>query len=296
MLKQRLILVLLCVTCFSLAIWLQASETRRDEAAQRSDSFLSLVLGDGRKLFANEVFAKADAYFHRGNYPSIFDVNAKKEENHMSDEAVRDEQASEEEHNHEGHDHADEPAHKEKPAGPPARDWIEAFGQKFQASTHLHLEEGAEKEMLPWLKLAAELDPQNIEAYVVSSYWLIRLKRVDDAEQFLREGLRRNPGNVEILHELGWLYFKERKDFNRARNIWGLARAQWHKTEESKEEPDKQLLRGILGGLFKLELEAGNPNAAIETLKQLKVVSPMPESIQRLIDELATKGALPPPQ
>src|SRR5262249_37768508 len=158
---------------------------------------LALMLGDGRKMFANQMFAEADAYFHRGNYPSIFDVNARKEEHHMKGGA-------EEEHEHD--EHHDE--HEEEEGPPPPRDWIEAFGRHFYPSVHVHLKEGEQREMLPWFRFSAELDPHRIDTYTVASYWLERLGKVDEATDFLRDGLRANPGDPEILTELGRLFFK----------------------------------------------------------------------------------------
>jgi len=51
------------------------------------------------------------------------------------------------------------------------------------------------------------MDPQKIETYTVGSYFMRRhLNRPREAEAFLREGLRNNPGSYEILFELGRLY------------------------------------------------------------------------------------------
>ncbi len=285
MLKQRLILVLLLVSCFSLAIYLHSLQVTRDEKTGRSEGFLALLLGDGRQLFSNELFSKADAYFHRGNYPSIFDRNTRKEENHMSE-------ASHDAHEQGGEHHEEE--HEDVPA---TRDWIEALGQKFRVSAHVHLEKGEEREMLPWLRLSAGLDPHNIEAYTVSAYWLReRLKKVDEAEQFLREGLRQNPNNPDILNELAWLYFENRKDFNRARNLWRVALHQWHQIEDSKKEPDIKLERGILDGLVEVELATGQPGKAVEYLQQIKGISPNPDSVQKRIDQLNSTGSLTRPK
>ncbi|HEU5125560.1 MAG TPA: hypothetical protein VFW05_16020 [Verrucomicrobiae bacterium] len=287
MLRQRLILILLFVGCFSLAIWLDAKQSERDQAG-KSSSFLALAFGDGRKLFANSTFAKADAYFHRGNYPSIFEINARREENHMSGEAAQGEAGhAEGDHEHEGHEHEE---HEEGP--PPSLDWIEAFGKHFRASVHVHLEKGEEREMLPWLQLSVELDPQSIEAYTVAAYWLSeRLGKVDEAEQFLRQGLRANPKNPDILNELASLYLKHRHDPDRARNLWKLALRRWNEVEKPKEKPNDFLLDQILGGLFQVELQQGHTNQAIEYLEQMKAASPKPDQIQKKIDELkSTQG------
>src|SRR6266566_9603446 len=67
-----LILLLLIGTCFSLSTILQP---RAATWSGRHDSgnVLKVLLGDGRRLFANHFFVKADVYFHSGYYPSIFD-------------------------------------------------------------------------------------------------------------------------------------------------------------------------------------------------------------------------------
>ena len=78
------------------------------------------------------------------------------------------------------------------------------------------------REILPWLKLSAEMDPKRIDTYVTASYWLrTRLDKPDEAEQFLREGLRANPDSYEILLELGRVYFYNKNNSRVARNILG---------------------------------------------------------------------------
>ena len=53
---------------------------------------------------------------------------------------------------------------------------------------------------MPWLQISQELDPHRVDTYLVTAYWLRnRMHKVNEAEQFLREGLRANPGNAAIL-------------------------------------------------------------------------------------------------
>ena len=70
--------------------------------------------------------------------------------------------------------------------GPP-RDWIERFGRHFIITEHTHLAGKNRSEILPWLKLSAELDPQKIETYTVAAFWLRDLGKIKEAERFLRE-------------------------------------------------------------------------------------------------------------
>ncbi len=266
-------LVLLVVMSFSLATVLQPRQPALAHDAPTSGNVLALLLGDARKMFAQQMFAKADAYFHRGNYPSIFDLTQQHEENHMAGES-----------HHTDGDHDED--HDDAPA--PATDWIESFGRHFYPTVHVHLQDGEEREMLPWLRIASELDPQSIETYVVTAYWLRdRLNRVDEAEQILRTGLHANPNSPELLYELGRLFYENRKDNRRARNVWSFALRRWHEVEEPKPTPDKVLLAQLLGGLGRIEHQDGHVAAAIGYLKQLKEISPSPEQIQKQIDQLA---------
>jgi len=109
------------------------------------------------------------------------------------------------------------------------KDWIARFGGHFRVNQHTHLDQGAEaQEILPWLKLAADTNPQMIETYTVAAYWLRKnVRNPKEAEAFLREGLRNNPGNCEILFALGQIYNEDYHDTNRARNVWLAALQRW---------------------------------------------------------------------
>src|SRR5260370_28350202 len=180
------ILAVLAATCFSVATVLEGRVSnwrRRGE----SDSVLKVLLGDGRRLFANHFFLEADVYFHSGYYPSIFDRReAPKDTRHLTSE-----EGSPEEEAHE----------KEMQFLGPPRDWIERFGRHFMVTEHTHLEGGNEREILPWLRLSAELDPQRVETYTVAAYWLRKLGDVAEAERFLRQGLPATPHSYEIPFE-----------------------------------------------------------------------------------------------
>ena len=275
--RAKLILVLLLVACLSLATCLQPLQPARKNNSGQSGNILALLLGDARKMFAQQMFAKADAYFHRGNYPSIFDQTPRHEENHMASETHHDE--------HGDGDHDDD----EAPA--PAHDWIESFGRHFYPTVHVHLKEGEEREMLPWLRVAIELDPHSIGTYTATAYWLgDRLNKVDEAEQFLRDGLRANPGSPDLIYELGRLLYQKRNDSAHAENLWLFALRRWREVEQPKEQPNVELLRNLLGGLARIETQEGHYNEAIGHMKQWKEISPSPEQIQKQIDQISKQA------
>src|ERR1035437_5891199 len=67
-----LILLLLLVGCFSLATLLQPAATALSKDGQ-SEGVMKILMGDGRKIFAEHFFTEEDVTFHSGYYPSIFD-------------------------------------------------------------------------------------------------------------------------------------------------------------------------------------------------------------------------------
>lgn len=141
--------------------------------------------------------------------------------------------------------------------------------------------------MLPWLKLAIELDPKRVETYVVSAYWLRgSLKQVDEAERLLRDGLRQLPGQPELLFELGRIYLEDRKDVTRARNVWQLALKNLPVTEAGQEDSNVFLRAQLLGNLASLEEKHGSKSEAIGHLERLRTISPNKDGITKWIEAI----------
>src|SRR6185369_3664012 len=129
------ILLLLGAACFSLATMVQP---RAADWSKRGDSgnVLKVLLGDGRRLFANHFFVKADVSFHSGYYPSIFDqAQAPKGSRHMTQS-----------HDEHGANEAEEEHERRMNFMGAPRDWIERFGRHFIIAEHTHLAQGTEKE------------------------------------------------------------------------------------------------------------------------------------------------------
>lgn len=276
-----LVLLLLLAATFSLATVLQPRVEKWTRRTGR-DSLLEVVLGDGRRLFANHFFVKADVSFHSGYYPSIFDqAKAPKDSKHMT--------------GHEGED-AEEQHEREMAFLETPRDWIDRFGRHFMITEHKHLEGKEEREILPWLKISSNLDPQRIETYTVAAYWLRKeLGKPAEAEKFLREGLRHNPGNYEILFELGRLNSENYTNATVARNLWELALRGWHQSEDKKKEPDMHALEEITVHLGRLEEQAGRWEKAIEYLGTAAKCSPVPGVLLKQIEELKQRLTNAPP-
>lgn len=296
--SPKLMFALLIALAYTLGTATYLRAVNRADAAQPDEGAFKKLLGDGRRLFAGQFVEMADVYFHSGMYPSIFDRanNAKGPKavtSEASEHAEHEEHAAHEHDDHDGHEHGDHDDHDDEHAKamtPVAENWLESFIHRFRITKHTHLSNGNEREILPWLKLAIELDPQSIETYTTAAYWLRRdLQQPEQAELVLREGLRNNPTNHELLFEMGLLYKENKQDHERARNLWLAAIKCWEQQSEEARQDDGRTLSKIASNLGKLEDEDGNYEQAIKDFELAKPYSPQPEAIQDWIDRIRAK-------
>lgn len=299
-------MIALLVSCFGLAAHLQPqfqlmqlSDDRQSwevnlhgqlkplRFSRADGDIFKVALGDSRRMFANSFYVKADEYYHSGYYPSIFDDNAAFQTTHMAaDTGAVNSKNSGDEHGFLG----------------PTRNWIDAFGRHFFPDVHTHLDAGGAdslsdsdevREILPWLKLSADLDPDNFQTYTVTAFWLRqRMNNPHEAEAVLHEGLRNCPGSPDILFELGRLFSESYHDTNRTRNVWESGVQNWLKTYPKlgeEEQKDSQLvMEQLTTHLGKLEEVADNLPKAIDWLKAAQKVSgagsqkPLQEQISAL--------------
>ncbi len=280
-------LIALLVLCFGLAAYLETWFQSWQGSRTKSADVLNTLLGDSRRMFANHFYVKADEYYHSGFYPTIFDNHQHFETPHMAADtgAVQ------------SNNHGEDTGFMGQP-----RDWIDAFSRHFIPNHHTHLDEGgpaddlsdteAVGEILPWLKLSTELDPNNVQTYVVTAYWLrVRMNKTAEAEQVLREGLRQNPRSYEILFELGRLYSESKHDVTRARNVWELGARYWQELDAKEQEENPLPYEQITAHLGQLEEDAGNWQAAIKWYQIAQKHSLTPDALQKGIDEIRLKMA-----
>src|SRR5207344_2659625 len=97
------------------------------------------------------------------------------------------------------------------------------------------------------------------------------------------EGLQNNPGNYEILFELGEVYFADYHDPNRARNVWVAALRSWNKQKVEDKATTTEAYEKITANIGHLEDLAGNWLTAIQYFELAKQVSPNPDALQKQI-------------
>jgi hypothetical protein len=287
-------LMLLLTVCFTLAtlfvpraVWWNTVPRAADwgQSQSQPDNVFKLLFGQGRRLFANQFFIMADVSFHSGYYPSIFD---RQETDH--DVATPAHGKTE-----------DADSTSDDFLGPPP-DWIAALDRNFVPNRHTHLDAGGPtgheksstvQEILPWLKLSSDMNPQMIENYTVGAYWLRRLHKPDDARDFLFEGLHNNPGNSELLFDLGWLYEENFQDTNRACNVWMAGLRCWEAQSAAAKTNDQARLvyEETAMNLARVESAKGHWPEVVKYLKMVKTVSPNPDAIQKQIEDAEKKAA-----
>lgn len=284
-------LSLLAAATFSCATALQSRFVAIQARNPDRDDPLAAFLGEGRRLFASHAYAKADVYLHRGFYPSIFDQHDDQAEHRHDGE-----------HGHEGgasplaaaagDDGCEACCPHDRPQAV-ALDWIERHGRKHRPTEHVHLggansePENVEREILPWLALSARLDPEQAETFMVGAFWLRKAGKPAEAERFLKDGLRANPGHPAILFELGRSRFRA-GDAAQARTLWETAWRLWTVRYGALQDDDRdtQTASLILLHLATLESREGQPDKAVGWLETLLPMAVSPDRIKERIADV----------
>ena len=144
-------------------------------------------------------------------------------------------------------------------------------------TVHTHLDDARSREVLPRLRMAADMDPHEIDTYVTASYWLRRtLNKPEEAEEFLREGQRANPDSFEILLELGYVDDSNRHHYKDARQLFELALQKWEKQDAAGLKPSPKSHDEILDAIVRTDDEQNDLPQKLADLKALKAVARNP--------------------
>jgi tetratricopeptide (TPR) repeat protein len=142
---------------------------------------------------------------------------------------------------------------------------------------HAHAEGAASAEILPWLKLSAQSNPHNVDAFLVAAFWAATgLQRHDIAAQILDEARRLNPEDYRIPLEKGRLAIRT-GDFESAFSLLECARTLQARADHAGVEPahdlalDKASILVLLGFLNELR---GAPSKAIDCFKNALAIFP----------------------
>lgn len=148
------------------------------------------MLGSAKEAIGDTLFLKADSYFHGG-----VNLDFHEEDPHPGPAAPPEET----------------PAPGEILERP--GDWIARVNSRVQSHEHRHLSRNQFKEMLPFLAMAVNLDPHNVEAVLTTAYWIgTQFDNTEEALKVLVKGREDNPANWEISRALGEIYLRKKED------------------------------------------------------------------------------------
>ena len=171
--------------------------------------------------------------------------------------------------------------------------WIQRLRDDISPEEHVHAEGAASAEIIPWLKLATDADPHNVDAWLVSAYWLeTGLQRTDLAEQALREAQQHNVGDYRILLERARLYIRSGR-FTKAADVLDAALRRWPGGSDPKDRQallDKAELYSDRGFLDEM---SGQTNSAVTAFKNVLAIFPDRTYIGQRVHLLET-GSQPP--
>jgi len=164
--------------------------------------FYIKFLGEGRSIISNLSILQADRYLHGGVYHA--------EEGHGLVGSPLEEA-------YEMSDGEDLERHEKGHPEPGRFNILMRVSEEVEVTEHIHLGDEEAREIVPWLYYSARIDPHNVLAYTLAGYWIVdRMGKVDEGIDFLKEGLKNNPGSWEIYAELGRIYYVHGKNYGTA--------------------------------------------------------------------------------
>jgi len=153
---------------------------------------------------------------------------------------------------------------------------------------HVHAVGEASAEILPWLKLATQADPHNVDAFLVASFWAnTGIHRLDLATDILNTAQRLNPGDYRIVLEKGRLsivahHFDEAlTTFNSALILYSHTPVTPDRTRELSL--DQAEILTFLGFLHEAR---GERSEAIQCFKTVLAIFPERTTIKDRVDSL----------
>ncbi len=153
-------------------------------------------------------------------------------------------------------------------------DWIQRLRADISPEAHRHADGLDSAEIIPWLKMATGADPHNVDAWLVSAFWLeTGMQRPDLAEQVLREAQRHNPADYRVLLERGRCYIRGGR-FDAAGSVLDAALVRWPGSQDPQDLQSLLDKAEMLSYRALLMEMAGSTNQAVMAFKNVLALFP----------------------
>lgn len=169
---------------------------------------------------------------------------------------------------------------------------FQRLGERVMPRVHVHREGGEIREIMPWLWMSVNADPQRVETYLVAAFWLVHgCDRPDLALDVLRAAAVNVPRHYEVYLEMGRVHLGMNDEQAAARAI-DAALAVW----PSGQDPDgEQALYGrvnllmLRASLYEME---GHADKAVRLWRSVLDLRPDRQGIRERLAAL-TGGQSP---
>ncbi|MCK5849744.1 MAG: hypothetical protein KAH23_02420 [Kiritimatiellae bacterium] len=157
---------------------------------------------------------------------------------------------------------------------------------------HVHIEGPDAAEMLPWLQLALDMNPRDIQTHLISAFWLAnKCERPDLAHKILRKAQWNNPFCYHVQLEIARLYLKE-KNFHDAKRSLDAGIAFISRDSVPSNEDTHLAKAALLLYRSLLYEQDGENDKAISGMEQILHIFPNRTHLNARIQELR-KGKQP---
>lgn len=170
---------------------------------------------------------------------------------------------------------------------------FQKWGHIIHPSGHAHAEGDQISEIMPWLKLATQSDPHNIEVYLVASFWLNgECGRPDLARRAIQEAITRNPERYELYLEKGRLFLSA-AEYDRAKKaLLTSKKLLQNRVQTDPEQSSIDLTFILAASSYIFELQ-GNHDKALSTARENLKNNPDRNTYKQRVQLLESRQSTP---
>jgi len=167
-----------------------------------------------------------------------------------------------------------------------SNDFFQTLEAAIEPSGHMHPEGVEVSEIMPWLRFTTKMDPNNVDAYLTTAYWLEgSIRRPDVAEAILREAQLNNPRDYRVVNARAKMLFGTGDDA-KAEMLLDTAIKLWPSSMNPEDQQARLDLAQMLSyRAFLFELKSDRERA-LDMFKRAYVVMPSNKSLEQRIAAL----------
>ncbi len=167
-----------------------------------------------------------------------------------------------------------------------AKDFFQSLSEQIVPSGHVHTDGVEMSEILPWLRAATRMDPNNVEAYLTAAFWLDgTIHRPDIAEALLREAQSNNPRDYRIINARARMLFGTGED-RKAAMLLDAALRFWPGGQNPEDEQSRLDLAQMLSYRAFLCEMGGEQERALDLFRKALLAMPGNKAIEERVAAL----------